>query len=70
MKIVFSMIFGWAMQHKPSKANEVSGLLIMGVAGGGIAPPLMAFVNPVYILLGCMAYLLGLAILYRAAQSK
>jgi len=67
---IFSMIFGWAMQHKPSKANEVSGLLIMGVAGGGIAPPLMAFVNPVYILLGCMAYLLGLAILYRAAQSK
>jgi fucose permease len=34
---VFSIIFGAALKRKPEYANEVSGLLIMGVSGGTVA---------------------------------
>jgi fucose permease len=34
---MFAMIFSTALKHLPEKANEVSSLLIMGVAGGAIA---------------------------------
>lgn len=33
-----------AIQARPEKANEISGLMITGVAGGAIAPPLMGSV--------------------------
>ncbi|MCD7969235.1 MAG: MFS transporter [Alistipes sp.] len=38
---IFSVIFGMAMQARPEKANEISGLMITGVCGGAIVPPLM-----------------------------
>jgi fucose permease len=34
---VFSIIFGAALKRKPEYANEISGLLIMGVSGGTVA---------------------------------
>ncbi len=42
---VFSIVFSAALRRKPEYANEVSGLLIMGVAGGAIVPPIMGFVS-------------------------
>lgn len=38
---IFSVIYGQAMKHRPDKANEISGLMIMGVFGGAVIPPLM-----------------------------
>ncbi|MDR3251089.1 MAG: MFS transporter [Tannerella sp.] len=38
---VFSIIFSAALQKMPEKANEVSGLMITGVAGGALIPLLM-----------------------------
>jgi FHS family L-fucose permease-like MFS transporter len=65
---VFSIIFSAALQKKPERANEISGLMIMGVAGGAVIPPLMGVVSDTMgqagglaVLLGAMVYLLFLA---------
>ncbi|MDD4554221.1 MAG: MFS transporter [Bacteroidales bacterium] len=62
---VFSIIFSAALQRKPERANEISGLMIMGVAGGAVMPPLMGIVSDatgqaggMALLLVAMAYLL------------
>ena len=62
---VFSIIFSAALQKKPEMANEISGLMIMGVAGGAIIPPLMGVVSDAMgqtgglaVLLVAMVYLL------------
>lgn len=41
---VFSVIFSVAMQYRPDKANEISSLMIMGVAGGAVVTPLVGIV--------------------------
>jgi len=38
---IFSLIFSAAMKARPEKANEISGLMIVGVFGGAVIPPLM-----------------------------
>ncbi len=38
---IFPMIFSTAMQSMPERENEVSGLMIMGIAGGAVFPLLM-----------------------------
>ncbi len=38
---VFAVVLSLAMQHKPEYANEISGLMVMGIAGGALLPPLM-----------------------------
>lgn len=38
---IFSIIYSLAIQYKPQNTNEISGLMIMGVAGGGIFPFIM-----------------------------
>lgn len=55
---VFSIIFSAALQKKPERANEVSGLMIMGVAGGAVIPPLMGIVSDTLGQTGGMAVLL------------
>ncbi len=42
---VFSIIFSAALQKMPDRANEISGLMIMGVAGGAVIPPLMGLLS-------------------------
>lgn len=41
----FSIIFSRAMKAVPEKQNEVSGLLIMGLIGGAIFPPIMGLAS-------------------------
>lgn len=41
---VFPIIFSMAIQSKPDKANEISALMIMGVAGGAVLPVIMGVV--------------------------
>lgn len=42
---VFSLIFTWAFEHVPSKTNEASSLLVMGVSGGALIPPIMGWMT-------------------------
>jgi FHS family L-fucose permease-like MFS transporter len=55
---VFSIIFSAALKKKPERANEISGLLIMGVAGGAVIPLIMGIVSDSYGQTGGMAVLL------------
>lgn len=45
MANVFPIIFGMAIQSRPDKANEISGLMITGVFGGAIIPFFMGLVS-------------------------
>jgi fucose permease len=38
MANLFSIIFSMAIQTRPDKANEISGLMITGVFGGAVIP--------------------------------
>jgi Fucose permease len=61
---VFSIIFSAALKKLPEYANEISGLMIMGVAGGAVIPLIMGITSDSFgqtggmsILLIAMAYL-------------
>lgn len=41
---VFSIIFSFALQYKAQKSNEMSSLMIMGVAGGAVVTPIVGLV--------------------------
>ena len=55
---VFAIVFSFAMQHKPEKADLISSLLIMGVAGGGAITLLMGAVSDALGIVGGMSVLL------------
>lgn len=55
---VFPIIFSAALRKVPDRANEVSGLLIMGVAGGAVLPPIMGVVSDFSGQAGAMVVLL------------
>jgi fucose permease len=40
---IFSIIFALALKARPDKANEISGLMVTGICGGAVIPPLMGF---------------------------
>ena len=61
---VFSIIYSMALQARPEKANQISGLMITAVAGGGVVTPVIGFaigtvgiVGGVVATLICMLYL-------------
>jgi fucose permease len=62
---IFSIIFSLALQLRPEKANELSGLMITAIVGGALIPPLMGIVadtigsqnGSLLIILICMCYL-------------
>ncbi len=66
---VFSIIFGIAIQLKPDKANEISGLMITAIFGGAVIPFFMGLlsdtlgsqVGALIILLLCVLYLVYMA---------
>jgi fucose permease len=41
---VFAIVFSTAIRSDASKANEISALMIMGVAGGALIPPVMGVI--------------------------
>jgi fucose permease len=55
---VFSIIFSAALRLRPDRANEISGLLIMGIAGGVVIPLIMGIVSDSVGQTGGMAILL------------
>ena len=62
---IFSIMFSQALQHRPDKGNEVSALMIMGIAGGAIFPLLMGLATDalgsqqgsIMVLTLCVVYL-------------
>lgn len=62
---IFPLIFSFGLQYMPDRSNELSGLMIMSVCGGGIIPPILGVVSdlwsflPAYFLYGiCLLYVL------------
>lgn len=62
---VFSIIFSFALQQNPTRSNEISALMIMGVSGGAIILPLQGIVSDqinflaaLFILLICLILIL------------
>lgn len=63
---VFAVIYTLAIKSKPLLINEISGVMITGIAGGAVIPPLMGFATDmagsqqgaIGIILLCGAYLL------------
>ena len=65
---VFPIIFSSAIQSEPSKADEISALMIMGVAGGAILPVFMggiADVSNQFASLFVPLYILGVSVKMR-----
>lgn len=74
---VFSIIFSAALQKMPNHANEISGLLIMGVAGGAIIPLFMGITadslgqtGGMAVLLVALSYLLFCAVRLKEENSE
>ncbi len=66
---IFSVIFSEALQARPDQANGISGLMIMGVCGGAVIPPLMGVLTDtigtqagsLLVITACALYLAFLA---------
>lgn len=41
---IFPLVFSLTVERFPDRANEISGLMIMAVAGGAVLPPLMGWI--------------------------
>lgn len=61
---VFSIIYSMAFQARPEKANQISGLMITAVAGGGVVTPAIGYaigtvgiIGGVFVILVCVLYL-------------
>ncbi|MBR5035531.1 MAG: MFS transporter [Bacteroidales bacterium] len=75
---IFTIIFSAAIQSRPEKTNEISGLMITGIVGGAIIPPLMGIATDKIgsqagslIIIGiCMAYLVFCAVRLLAMAGK
>lgn len=73
---VFPIIYSMALQARPEKANQISGLMITAVAGGGVVTPVMGvaigavgIVGGVLVTLACMLYLAWCAFRVRPAAA-
>jgi len=61
---IFSIIYSLALKAKPDKSNEISGLMITAIAGGGIVTPIMGIattgfgiIGGILVILLCVLYL-------------
>jgi fucose permease len=62
----------------PARNNEISGLMIMGIAGGGIFPVLMGLasdslggqVGAVIVLTACVSYLAFLMLKFKSIHRE
>ncbi len=72
---IFPIIYSMAVQVRPEKANQISGLLITAIAGGAIVSPvlgaaidLFGFTGGSFVILICVLYLTFCA--FRTTESK
>jgi MFS transporter, FHS family, L-fucose permease len=69
---LFPLIFAIAVEKMPDRVNEISGLMIMAVAGGAFIPPVMGLVSSAFgivpgflVLVAVMIYMLGISLYVR-----
>jgi MFS transporter, FHS family, L-fucose permease len=62
---IFPLIFTLSVKKYPSRANEISGLMIMAVSGGAVIPPIVGgiadafnILTSMYVFVFCSLYLL------------
>lgn len=63
---IFSVIYSYALKANPKKENEISGIMIMGIFGGAVIPPVMGYftdllqsqAGSIAVLTCCVVYLL------------
>ncbi len=75
---IFPIIFSRAMMYMPARSNEISGLMIMGIAGGAVFPLLMGVasdslggqIGAVIVLTVCVAYLIFLMFNFKSIYQK
>lgn len=75
---IFSVIYSTALKCHPEKTNEISGLMITGVFGGAVIPPLMGAaadftgtqIGSLLVISVCMLYLAGCALALRKFVTK
>ena len=75
---VFSIIFSMAIQLRPDKVNEISGLMITAIFGGAVIPFLMGVssdaigsqMGSVLVILVCAVYLLFCAFSIKTAKNS
>lgn len=73
---IFPVIYSVALRTRPDKANEISGLMITGVFGGAVIPPLMGAAADVVgsqagslaVILGCVIYLILCSLLLKSLR--
>lgn len=65
----FGICMGVALDRMPEKANEITALMVMAIAGGAVLPPVLGFaqkqagcIGLVWVLLACLAYQAVLAV--------
>lgn len=63
----FSIIFSLSMQKMPQKTNEVSALLIVGVSGGAVLPPLLGVITDTFGTQGSALITLAIVWVYMVA---
>jgi len=61
---VFPIIYAEAMKVRLEKANEISGLMIMGVSGGAVIPPCMGILADLTGNLNGSLAVIGVCLLY------
>lgn len=64
---LFSIIFSLSMQKMPQKTNEVSALLIVGVSGGAVLPPLLGVITDTFGTQGSALITLAIVCVYMVA---
>lgn len=64
---LFSIIFSLSMQKMPQKTNEVSALLIVGVSGGAVLPPLLGVITDTFGTQGSALITLAIVWIYMVA---
>lgn len=66
---IFPLVFSLTIERYPSRANEISGLMIMAVSGGAVLPPLMGWIADfssitasAFVLVAAAAFILLVAV--------
>ncbi len=75
---IFPLIFSITVGKFPTRANEISGLMIMAVSGGAAIPPLMGWIQnatgtataTIFVLVACAVYLLGLSLFQKKEEKE
>ena len=73
---IFSVIFSQALKARPEKANEISGLMVTGICGGAIIPPVMGAltdnmgsqIGSVLVIAICILYLVFFSLIAKTSK--